>query len=161
MLLRHAKALADTGPTGAAGDHARDLSDRGCRDALAMGDTLRRRGLLPQHVLVSSALRTRRTLELLGGFDTSPGIEIVDRLYLAEPEELLACVQGLPDTMGAVMLVGHNPGLHELAMHLGGSGAPAGLRDGLPTCALVVLEIEGSWSSLPRHGGSPAELIRA
>jgi phosphohistidine phosphatase len=99
-------------------------------------------------VLCSTALRARQTLQAL-----SPGGEVVyeDDLYGASAVELLARLRRVPGEVGSVMVVGHNPGLHELAISCSGKGGPllvARLRDKLPTGALVKLSFQGPWASL-------------
>ena len=163
LLLRHAKALGAAGPAGEAGDHARDLSERGLRDAMALGGTMRQRELKPDLVLVSSALRTRRTLEMLEPFEgPAPAVVPADRFYLAEADELLAALHEVPDTIGILLLIGHNPGLHELASYLSGgeAGAPAELRAGMPTCTLVSLSVGGAWRDLQPRSVGNTQVIR-
>ena len=163
LLLRHAKAVA--GPDDTGGDHGRDLSERGCRDALALGEHMRRRALRPGLALVSSALRTRRTWELLAPSGApAPAPEILDGLYLAEAATLLAVLREIPDDVAIALLVGHNPGLHELALHLGGGPDGAGaaaLPDGMPTCCLVEVAFEASWRDLQPHAVRQLQAIRA
>ncbi len=143
LLLRHGKA-----EPGRTADHGRDLDARGRRDAEALGDEMRRLGLTPQHVLLSTALRTRRTAALLGAFDPPPSLRELDALYLAEPGTLLSALQAVPDGIATLLLVGHNPGLHALALHLAGRHAPQALRSGLPTCTLACLSVGTGWSAL-------------
>ncbi len=143
LLLRHAKAEA-----GATADHGRDLDARGRRDADALGHEMRRLRLVPQHVLLSSALRTRRTFELLGAFEPAPSVQVTNVLYLAEPALLLSALRAVPAEIGTLLLIGHNPGLHALALHLAEPHAPAALRDGLPTCTLACFSVETDWSGL-------------
>ncbi len=154
LLLRHARA-----EPGEADDHGRDLDARGRRDADALGREMRRLGLVPQHVLLSTALRTRRTAELLGAFDPAPSIRTMDTLYLAGPGALLSALQAVPDEIGTLLLVGHNPGLHALALHLAGPHAPQALRDGLPTCALACFSVGTGWSGLDPSATSGLRLI--
>jgi phosphohistidine phosphatase len=151
LLLRHAKAVASRPGMSDASDHGRPLSERGRLDAAAMGRKLRSLGLVPALALVSTALRTRETFDLLGPFEGDAPRQILsDALYLAEPRALLDVVQEEGDTAESVMLVGHNPGLHELALTLAG-GNPV-LEQGFPTCSLAVFKVEGKWSELsPRH----------
>lgn len=161
LLLRHAKAV--TGPGTEAGDHARDLSERGRNDARVLGETLHRLELRPGLILLSSALRTRRTWEMLAlSGDPPPLVTIADRFYLAEPEELLGALREIPDGIGLVMLIGHNPGLHELSLHLAGDNAatPPGLRAGMPTCSLVMFEIDGGWRDLQPRSVRNIGMIR-
>ncbi len=147
LLLRHAKAEA-----GDAADHGRDLAARGRRDADALGHEMRRLRLVPQHVLLSSALRTRRTFELLGAFEPAPSVQVADVLYLAEPALLLSALRAAPAEIRILLLVGHNPGLHALALHLAGPQAPQALCDGLPTCTLACFSVETDWSGLAAPG---------
>ncbi len=160
LLLRHAKSSWDDPKLP---DHARPLNARGRQAAIAMRRAIRELSLLPDVVLVSSARRTLQTLEALGPWDETPLIEPMDALYLATAPGLLAVLNGVAETARSVMLIGHNPGLHELALLLAGrtdreEGSPAGrLARGYPTGALVEFTIPGSWEQL--HGGS-ARLLR-
>ena len=159
LLLRHARAVAAADPDGQADDHARDLSERGGRDAAALGDEMRRLGMRPELALVSGALRTRRTWEMLGPFDPpGPALEIDDRLYLAEADVLLAALRDIPDRIVTALLIGHNPGLQELADHFAGDAA--GLRAGMPTCTLVEFEVAGTWSDLRPQSVRQTRMLR-
>ncbi len=154
LLLRHAKA-----ETSGTADPDRDLDARGCRDADALGHEMRRLGLVPQLVLSSSALRTCRTVERLGAFDPAPAVQVTDSLYLAEPGVLLLALQAVAEKIRSLLLVGHNPGLHALALHLAGTHAPQALRDGLPTCTLACFSVGTGWSGLGTHPPSDLRLI--
>ncbi len=154
LLLRHAKAEPD-----GASDHDRDLDARGRRDADTLGHEMRRQGLSPQLVLSSSALRTRRTVELLGAFDPTPSTREMDALYLAAPDALLSALRAAPQEIRTLLLVGHNPGLHGLVLHLAGPHAPQALRDGLPTCSLACFSVETAWSGLGPAATSGLRLI--
>ncbi len=86
-----------------------------------------------------------------------------DGLYGAGPAELLARLRCLPDDVGSLMLVGHNPGLQELAVSLAGNGDPlplARLRDKLPTGALVKLTFHGPWASLGQVDATLEAMVR-
>ncbi len=163
LLLRHAKAVA--GPDGAAGDHGRDLSGRGCRDALECGGQMRHLALRPGLALVSSALRTRRTWEMLAPFDApAPALRILDGLYLADAATLLAALHQIPDGIVTALLVGHNPGLHELAQHLAGGpngDGAAALPEGMPTCCLLDVAFEAGWCDLQPSAVRQVRTIRA
>lgn len=150
-LLRHAKSRwgDDSLP-----DHQRPLDARGRDAALRMGRHLRAGGARPELVLCSSALRTRETLDLLGealGADLPARIE--RGLYLASAGEILSRIQAAPDASRGLMVIGHNPGLGELAALLAQSG-PVELRRELrrkyPTCALCELRVGSAhWGDLP------------
>lgn len=164
MLLRHAKAT--TSAPGNAGDHARDLAEQGRADATLLGAEMRRLGLKPDLAVVSSALRTRRTWEMLGRFDDPPpAVTLTDRLYLAGPQALIGAIREIPDGYGSAMLVGHNPGLHELVLSLagatGGTALPAELRGEMRTCTLAVLEVSGSWSGFGSADARCVRVVRA
>ena len=116
--------------------------------------------LVPDVVLVSSARRTLQTMEALEPWEDTPLVEPMDALYLASAPQLLAVLRGTAETARSVLLVGHNPGLHDLAMLLVGpqvmaTGAPATRRlaEGYPTGALAEFAVAGSWRSLGEGGG--------
>jgi phosphohistidine phosphatase len=120
LLLRHAKSSWDDP---AQSDHARPLNGAGRHAAAAIRTAMRSLGLVPDVVLVSSARRTLQTLEALGPWDETPIIEPMNGLYLASAPQILRLVQGISPTVRSLMVVGHNPGLHDLAMSLVGAHA--------------------------------------
>jgi phosphohistidine phosphatase len=161
LLLRHAKSSWDDPLLP---DHARPLNARGRRGAAAMARAMRELGLAPEVVLVSSARRTLQTLEALAPLPDSPIIEPMDALYLAAPQTLLAILRRVPETARSVLLIGHNPGLHELALALvgaAGMAAPAPalaaavrrLAEAYPTGALAEFAIATPWRLLEPGGG--------
>jgi phosphohistidine phosphatase len=162
LLLRHAKSSWDEGSLS---DHARPLNTRGRRAADAMAEQMRGLGLAPDVVLVSSARRTLQTLESLQPLEDSPIVEVLDALYLAPWETLRNALRQVPDTARSVLLIAHNPGLHDLAMALGGvdpAAPPASpmaerLARDYPTGALAEFAVAGRWSELD---GGGARLVR-
>ena len=117
-------------------------------------------GLAPDLVLVSTALRTRQTLEALEPWAETPLIEPMDSLYLADAGTLMSALQDTAETVRSVLLVGHNPGLHELAMALVGAHAMTlgnhdmrRLAEGYPSGALAEFSIPGPWRDLVEGGG--------
>ena len=157
LLLRHAKSSWDDPKLS---DHARPLNARGRKSAHAMRHAMHDLGLSPDIVLVSSARRTLQTLEALEPWDEQPLIEPMDQLYLADAAQLLGVLRDVSDTARSVMLIGHNPGLHDLAMRLVGPAAMAEqgknisrLAEGYPTGALTEFSIAGPWSKLDEGGG--------
>lgn len=157
LLMRHAKSAWDDPKLP---DHARPLNARGRAAAVAMRGAMLSLGLAPDLVLVSSSKRTLQTLEALEPWTETPLIEASDALYLAAPPQILGVLNQVAETTRSVLLVGHNPGMHELAMLLAGSQAMT-LRDtttqrlseGYPTGALVEFSIPGPWKSLGEAGG--------
>lgn len=116
-------------------------------------------GLQPDIVLVSSARRTLQTLEALEPWDETPLVETMDALYMATPQHLLKVLQDIAETVRSVLLLGHNPGLHELALLLAGGKEAARaephssrLAEGFPAAALAEFALPGQWRSL-RPGG--------
>lgn len=139
-------------------DHARPLNARGRASAVAMRDAIRQLGLVPDVVLVSPAVRTMQTLDALGPWDETPLIDPIEALYLADLKTLFATLQGVAETVRSVLLVGHNPGLHELAIALMGESAPSDqmsrrVFEGYPTGALAEFSVPGPWGSLAEGGG--------
>lgn len=151
-LLRHAKSSWDDETLD---DHERPLAPRGVRDAKRMGAYLRALPVQPQLVLCSTAARTRQTLELIA-LDGDQDVQFEDGLYGASADALLGRLRRLTDPVEAVLLIGHNPGMQDLALRIARPGAH---RDAVgvkfPTCALATLEASGSWSAL----GQRAELV--
>ena len=156
LLMRHAKSAWDDPELA---DHARPLNARGRRAAAAMAAAMRDLGLAPDVVLVSSARRTLQTLEALAPLADSPIVTPMDELYLAPWDGLLRLLHGVPDTARSVLLLGHNPGLHELAVALAGpASATRGadgrrLAEGFPTGALAEFAIATPWRLVDVGGG--------
>jgi phosphohistidine phosphatase len=150
-LLRHAKSATGDGN---AKDHLRPLSRRGREDARLVAASLPAALGAVDLVLCSTALRTRETASLvLAGFALPPPVEFEDGLYLAAPPELLRRLRRLDEAVHAVLVIGHNPGLHELAVALAEADSPGypALAEGkFPTTARASLVIETGWSSLGR-----------
>lgn len=122
-----------------------------------MRQAMRELGLAPDVVLLSSSRRTVETLEMLEPWDDTPLIEPMDSLYLANPVQLLAALHDVAETVRSVLLIGHNPGMHDLALDLAGpAAAGAGehaLADGFPTGALAEFVVAGAWRDLREGGG--------
>jgi phosphohistidine phosphatase len=145
LLLRHAKARTED----AGGDAARPLAPRGRRAAERIGEHLAERGLVPDLVLCSTALRARQTWErAAAALRSEPRVELDGSLYLASPARILARVQEVRPAIATLLVVGHNPGFHELAYELAGSSAARDRLGKCPTAALARFELaEGSWSA--------------
>jgi phosphohistidine phosphatase len=157
LLLRHAKsAHGDPGLS----DHARPLDGAGLRAATAMRRAIRELGLTPDMVLVSSSRRTLETLEAMEPWDETPLVETMDALYLATAPQLLTALRDVPETVRGLMLVGHNPGLHDLALTLAGPHGMSSnrhttrsLAEGFPPGALAEFTVASSWRDLAAGGG--------
>ena len=158
VLLRHAKsAWPDVA------DHDRPLARRGIRAAPTMGRWLREVGLLPTQVLCSTARRARETWQFAqAGLAATPPVTFDARIYEAAASGLLAVLREVPSATGTLLLIGHNPGIEDLALLLatapgaaagpGPAGAAAGplerMRSKFPTAAIAVLEFHGTWPRL-------------
>jgi phosphohistidine phosphatase len=157
LLLRHAKSSWDDPKLS---DHARPLNARGKRAANAIRVEIGKLGLAPDVILVSSARRTLQTLEALEPFDETPLIEPMDALYLATAPQLLRVLNNTAETVRSVMLIGHNPGLHDLAKLLVGEREAdednlliRRVTEAFPTGGLAEFAIASPWSSLQTGGG--------
>jgi phosphohistidine phosphatase len=146
-LLRHAKAVE---ATTMASDHERPLRPRGLRDALAVGCETK----APDLVLCSTAVRTRETLAMLSeGWATAPRTLYEDALYLASAQTLYRLIERLDTADGSVWLIGHNPGIHDLARRLAGVAIGQGRHPALmahfPTSARATFTIDADdWADL-------------
>jgi phosphohistidine phosphatase len=155
ILLRHAKSAWDN-PSLA--DFDRPLSNRGRKAAPVVGAYLARKGLVPGLVLTSSARRATETLDLASaGWQPKPAVRKLKSLYLAMPREMLRRVQAIGREPDCVMLVGHNPGIADLANWLCSHGKAeqrANLARKFPTGAVVVIEFDVTdWSDVDAETG--------
>jgi phosphohistidine phosphatase len=154
LLLRHAKSRWDDPGLK---DFDRPLAARGREAAVRMGAYMAQQGLTPDLILASSAVRARQTLELVRPHLGNPTTQFADALYLATPAALLQRLRKLGADAETVLLIGHNPGLHSLAVTLSGSGEKKRLEalgGKFPTAALAVLTFkERDWSEITAAGG--------
>jgi phosphohistidine phosphatase len=149
-LLRHAKSSWDTPGLD---DFDRPLARRGEEAAPRMGAFMKKHKIAPELILCSTAVRTRQTLDLvLPHLAGTPAVAYEDGLYLAAAGTLLARVRKIDAGITHAMLVGHDPGLHELAMDLAATGdaeALAALARKFPTAGLAVIGFKASaWSKI-------------
>ncbi|MGH3388419.1 MAG: SixA phosphatase family protein [Actinomadura sp.] len=134
IVLRHAKAERGFGSP----DADRSLTGRGRRDATAAGEWLSTSGLAPDLVLCSPSARTRETLECLA-VDAAVGYQ--PEIYDDDVEALFQLLRETGEQVGTLLLIGHNPTVHQLVHDLTGDGGAA-----FPTCALAVIEIADGWA---------------
>ncbi len=149
-LYRHAKSSWDDPSLE---DFDRGLSPRGEAAAPAMGHYIRHNALVPELVLLSPALRARETfLRSFGEGDDTPSLRLDERLYHASSATMLDLLRNLPPDTTHVMVLGHNPGLHALALDLfsqGASDAADALCRKFPTCGLAVIDMDlDDWTAL-------------
>jgi phosphohistidine phosphatase len=154
MLLRHGKTER---PEPGGRDRDRKLTKRGCAEAPLIGGYMARHGLVPDLALVSPARRAVETWELVAAcFAKSPQVASEGRIYNADAERLIA-VLSEPRGARSLLVVGHNPGMHDLAVRLIGSGeakARERVSEKLPTSGLVVIDLVfDDWSLLHPQAG--------
>lgn len=154
-LLRHAKSSWEL-----AGqlDHARGLTPRGRDDIELISKQLKSSGVSPDLIICSSA---RRTAETLAGLDASivkdAKVKITDDAYQASTSDLLELLRAVKPKHDSVMLIGHNPSIHDLAVDLASGGEELEkLAAKFPTAALAEFKFDGDWSELDSDG---AELV--
>jgi phosphohistidine phosphatase len=142
-LLRHAKAESGTKDVG---DLDRVLAPRGREACITVGAYMKEKGYSPDIIALSPSARTRETVErVLKAANLETPQTIDPKLYLATPNEIAACIIGLPESAASAMVVGHNPGMHHAAL-MYASTKRTELRRTLelkyPTAALTVLKFD-------------------
>jgi phosphohistidine phosphatase len=165
LLLRHAKS---EWPEGDIGDEDRALAPRGVAAAETMAAYMRKRGYVPRLVLCSTARRTRETLErLLSAPDPIPPVAFDPSLYLAPWGTLLNRLRMAP-AVSPLLIVGHSPGLEELALKLvqtptteDEEARRGRLAEKFPTAALAVLDFTlRSWRQAGPETARLADFVR-
>lgn len=154
-LFRHAKA--ETAQPGKQ-DRTRALSERGRIEAGRIGAYMATHALIPDRVVVSPAVRTQESwTHLASALQPAPEALTDDRIYDATPDDILAVIKDVPANAQTLMIVGHNPSLHEVATALIASGdidARERLREKLPTSGLVVVEFAfDDWRKIHPQSG--------
>lgn len=155
ILLRHAKA--EPSESGVE-DRTRALVERGRKDAAKIGAYVKSHALVPDRVFISPAARTQETWKYVAAtFRPAPGATSANALYDATPHAIFALIKDAPAAAHTLMVVGHNPGLHEIALMLTASGdidARERLREKLPTSGLVIIDFAfDDWSKLHPQSG--------
>ncbi len=146
IILRHATAVQVPGLA----DHERHLTAGGEREAREAGELIR--PLNPGLVVSSPSKRTRQTAQLLG-LDAS--IEFERDIYEAYADELLQLLRRTDPGVDTLVLVGHNPAVHELVMILTGA-----LNEGFPPGAYAVIELPCPWDDLDPGTGDLVHAYR-
>ena len=155
ILLRHAKSeKAEPGMR----DRDRSLAPRGRKDALKVGAYMVHHGLIPHLAMVSTARRTRETWDQLApALSPVPPVSYEDGLYNAGPQAIMDLIKACARSISTLLVIGHNPGMHEVALSLIASGDVATrerLNEGLPTAGLIVIDFVGDdWQALHARGG--------
>jgi phosphohistidine phosphatase len=155
LLLRHSKAERSEPGTK---DDSRVLIDRGRKDAARIGAYMAGHALIPDRVVLSPAARTQETWKYAANaFRPTPAAMSAERLYDATPHTILAVIKDTPASAHTLLVIGHNPGLHELALMLIAAGdvdARERLREKLPTSSLVIIDFAfDNWNKLHPQSG--------
>ncbi|MGN6465523.1 MAG: SixA phosphatase family protein [Rhizobiaceae bacterium] len=155
-LLRHAKAgWAEPGMR----DFDRPLTDRGRQDAGSVGAVMRASGLIPDHILCSTARRARETWECVArtiGPVAAPPV-FVDSLYGCDAAGYLSIIRNAPGGPPSLLIVGHNPMIEDVAVACAASGHRAelaALASGFPTSALAVIDFPGELAGVAPAKGT-------
>ena len=156
LLLRHAKS-SWTDPR--MDDHDRPLNDRGRLAAPVIGQFIVDRGLMPDLILCSTARRAQETLERASAlWPRVPATLSEKNLYLAASHKMIERLRQVDDSVGRLLMVGHNPGFEDLSIELASGGDSAALRrmsEKFPTAGLAVISFDISeWSKLERSRGT-------
>ena len=149
LLIRHAKSSWDDP---ALADRDRPLAPRGRKAAERIAEHLGGSDATIDLVLCSSSRRTRETLQRLSAAFGEAEVLVEDALYGASAGDLLDRLHDVPDIVGGVAVVGHNPGIQDLTIELARDGPHVGRAlKKFPTAAVAVLEFDAPWSRLA-HG---------
>ena len=154
-LFRHAKA---EGAEPGKADRDRALVERGRREAARIGAYMATHTLFPDRVILSPAARTLESWQhMAAAWRPAPAATTVERLYDAATQDILDAIVDTPPDARSLMIVGHNPTLHEVALMLIATGdidARESLREKLPTAGLVVIDFAfDDWSKLHPQSG--------
>ena len=154
ILMRHAKS--DWSYAGL-DDHARPLNKRGRTSAAALGNWLRHNEYIPDHVLCSSAERTGETLLGLG-LDPQTETRFIRGLYLATSDAMMEILQSANGS--CVIMLGHNPGICDLAHRLVATAPLHDRFEDYPTGATLVCDFDAdSWNEIGWHNGQPIDFV--
>jgi phosphohistidine phosphatase len=158
-LLRHAKSSWDDPDLD---DADRPLAPRGREAAARIAAHIRARGLAPQLVICSPAVRARQTLEGLGHAIGDARVEIDPAIYDAHEADLLEVLRRVESEIDSTMMIGHNPSIERLALLLAAESTLLDdLRQKFPTAALATLTFEvAEWQELRAGRGELTEFVK-
>ena len=152
LLLRHAKA---ENPEPDVTDLNRALNARGRAEAQSVGQFIKTQALEFDLVLCSTATRARETTELvLAAAELAANVRFDTRIYEAGPLRLLEVISEIEESMSAVLLVGHNPGMEELLKILTGS------LEQMATGTLAKIELSAGWSKALEAKGTLDSIVK-
>jgi phosphohistidine phosphatase len=158
-LLRHAKS---SWKEPGLNDHDRPLSKRGRHMAKLMAAYLRRAKIAPDLVICSTAKRALQTLGPITKAKKPPKVVLEKEIYEGGQRAIWAQLRNLSDSANSVLLIGHNPALHDLALELADENSnkllpPIGGK--FPTGAMASFRFDGVWKALEPHSAALASYI--
>ena len=162
-LFRHAKS---DWQDQRARDFDRPLNKRGRKGAALMGEHIRDHGLKWDRIIASPAVRVTQTIDIAAkSAGSSPPVNWDRRIYLASSDTLLDILREQKGNLGAIMMVGHNPGLEDLIFDLVPDDGSSPLRDivemKFPTATFAVLELDiDKWEDVAEGCGKLVHLVR-
>lgn len=146
-LLRHAKSSWEL-----AGrlDYERGLTERGLNDCELIAELILERGIAPDFIYCSGARRARDTLQAVAhALPRDAKVEFEDAIYQASTKDLLDVLRGAPKKRESVLLVGHNPSIHDLSVEIARESEDlVRVAAKFPTAALAAFTYDGDWSDL-------------
>ena len=160
-ILRHAKS--DWGNPGQT-DFERPLNKRGRKAAKKVGRELKRRGLAFDQIVCSPATRAKETVERFeNGYESLPPVSFEPKLYMCSTGTLIDIICGLPDDRQIVMIVGHNPGFHDIVLRMtraDGNGMRDKVGANYPTGAFALIDFPvDRWADVEPGSGEIREVI--
>lgn len=161
FALRHAKASVGTSDMS---DHERPLAPPGVIGSHIIGNYMKKQGLMPSFTLCSTSTRTRETYTYLcESYGSALPVSYTDRLYLANAPEINKEIQSVGEDCHSVMLIGHNPGIHQFSLFMVGKGDREALEEleiHFPTAALAIIRLANKpWKELEQGDGYLEEFI--
>ncbi|CAA6818080.1 MAG: Phosphohistidine phosphatase [uncultured Thiotrichaceae bacterium] len=158
FLMRHAKS---SWSSDAADDFSRPLNERGMRDAKWVAELFKKRDWRPERIVYSAAKRSTVTAECLGQtFTQAKEVISNEGLYFARMEQLLSVATETPESVSQLLLIGHNPGMEQLLIHLCPASEYQDNGKLLTTANVVHIGLTGTWSELSRDKGRCLEHVR-
>ncbi|HVH37004.1 MAG TPA: histidine phosphatase family protein [Sphingomicrobium sp.] len=160
-IFRHAKS--DWGNPGLT-DFDRPLNKRGRKAAKKVGRELKSRGLALDQIVCSPATRAKETVERFAvGYESVPAVSYEPKLYMCSTGTLIEIINALPDEAGTVMIVGHNPGFHDIVLRMtrpDGNGMREKVGANYPTGAFALIDFPvGSWAEVEPATGEIRQVI--
>jgi phosphohistidine phosphatase len=158
MILRH----AHTEPASESGDRERKLTPKGLDNARTLGETMTAKNYVPDFILCSPVTRTRQTLDQIAATLGKIQTEFQKVIYEGGYDEILSLVRGVDNSCAALLVVGHNPAIHQFAASMAREDHDLmnSLSSGYAPATLTVLDVpRASWADLQPGENAIIDLI--